>query len=310
MVSIESSGSIVGAKYQIKRKIGDGSYGICYEGFDITSGEKVAIKVETDSKIYNSSLVSEVKKYKYYLEDISGIPKLYWFGKDQNLGNVMVIDLLGPNLEKLFNYCSRKFSLKTILMLCIQILERLESIHSKCLIHRDIKPENFLIGTGTQNYQIYVIDFGLSKSFIDSETKSHIKFNTDLGITGTPRYCSINANRGCQQSRRDDLESLAFMLSYFNNGKLPWQGLKKTAIHRHLAILNVKLSTPTEQLFIGMDQIFARFLTYCRNLKFDESPDYYFWKQQFRGLFDRMGYIWDYEYDWITKMRNQKSFVF
>jgi serine/threonine protein kinase len=303
-------GLIVGEKYQFKKKIAEGSYGICFEGLNIISKTKVAIKIEGNTRLNksrDSSLVSEFEKYKYYLGRISGIPRLYWFGKNRNLGYIMVIDLLGPNLENLFDLCSRKFSLKTNLMLCIQILERLESIHSKGLIHRDLKPENFLIGTDTNSHQIFVIDFGLSKSLIDIETENHIKFATNIGITGTPRYCSINANKGYEQSRRDDLESLAFMLSYFNNGRLPWQGLKIKNGDKHQAILEKKESTPIEQLYEGMDNIFPAFLTYCRNLKFDERPDYSRWKKQFRDLFDRKGYNWDYEYDWIVLLSNRPS---
>lgn len=287
---------IVGGKYKLLRKIGSGSFGDIYQGVNITNGEEVAVKLEPQ-KARHPQLLYESKLYKI-LQGGVGIPKFRWFGQERDY-NVLVIDLLGPSLEDLFNFCSRKFSMKTILMLADQMIGRLEYFHNKNFIHRDIKPDNFLMGISKSCNKLYIIDFGLAKKFRDSRSKQHIPYREDKNLTGTARYASINAHLGIEQSRRDDMESLGYVLMYFTRSSLPWQGLKAaTKKQKYEKISEKKMSTPVEVLCKGCPAEFAMYLNYCRGLRFEEAPDYMYLRQLYRILFRTLNHQYDYTFDW------------
>lgn len=295
---------IVGGKYQLGRKIGSGSFGEIYLATHVDTFEIVAVKVES-TKTKHPQLLYEAKLYNI-LQGGSGISSIKWSGTDGD-DNVLVLDLLGPSLEDLFVYSGRKFSLKTVLMLADQMITRIEFVHSKGFLHRDIKPDNFLMGLGRKANQVYIIDFGLAKRYRDSSTNRHIPYRENKNLTGTARYASCNTHLGIEQSRRDDLESLGYVLLYFLRGSLPWQGLKAaTKKQKYDKICEKKLSTPIEVLCKSYPVEFASYFHYCHSLTFDNRPDYGFLKRLFNDLFNREGYNFDFIFDW-TMMKYQQA---
>lgn len=245
---------VVNNQWRLSHKIGSGSFGEIYEAIDVQTAKHVAVKVESaDSKYpqlvdehkvyqsiitqltqqnntaYNGKRTADSSRVASGTHNILGFPHIYWFG--QICGgkyHCLVMELLSDSLEQLYNKCHRKFTLKTVLELSFQLLDRIEQQHKCGWLHRDIKPDNFLLGppnTDTQHI-IYCIDMGLCKRYKDPHTHQHIPYKDNKKLIGTPRYASLNTHLGVEQCRRDDLESIGYMLLYFLIGKLPWQGLK------------------------------------------------------------------------------------
>ena len=187
-------------------------------------------------------------------------------------------------------------------MIGIQILDRLEFIHNKNIIHRDIKPDNFVIGLENKSHIIYVLDFGLSKKFRSSRTHQHIKYTVNKKLTGTARYASINALKGCEQSRRDDLEAIGYVLMYFLRGSLPWQGLQiQKGEHRYKKILQKKKATTAEELCKGFPKEFVDYINYTRNLEFEADPDYKYLRNLLVTVLEKENSKFDFWYDWVTE---------
>ena len=289
---------MVGGKYLLLKKIGDGSFTQIFEGIDIFDKTKVAIKLEPNSikypqLLFESQLLSSIQGI--------GIPKIYWAGISGEY-NVMVMELLGNNLEELFQNCNKKFSLKTVLMLAEQIIDRIYHFHEHHYIHRDIKPQNFVIGINDNEHIIHLVDFGLAKKYIEEYTKFHIPLRQGIKLTGTIRFASCNAMNKKELSRRDDMESIGYLLIYLIKGSLPWQGLKiKQKNEKYEKIREMKIDLDINKLCEGIPEEFGDYIKMVRKLEFEEEPEYPKYINLFGELFKKNKFYKDYAYDWIPK---------
>eukprot|EP00915_Cephaloidophora_sp_WS-2016_P002247 GHVH01002999.1.p1 GENE.GHVH01002999.1~~GHVH01002999.1.p1 ORF type:complete len:367 (-),score=30.81 GHVH01002999.1:68-1168(-) len=291
----------IAGRYRLGRKLGSGSFGEIYMGRHCVYDEDVAIKLE-GVRSRHPQLLYESKLYKILNGGI-GIPNIYWYGIEGDY-NVMVMELLGPSLEDLFLIMGRQFSLKTVLMIADQTMNRVEYVHSKSFLHRDIKPDNFVIGRGRRVSVVYVIDFGLAKKFRDPRTMMHIPYREGKHLTGTARYASISTHLGIEQGRRDDLEAIGYVLLYFLRGSLPWQGLKAgNKKDKYDKIMEKKMSTPIEMLCRGLPFEFCTYMNYVRSLRFEDRPDYGYLRRLLKDLFFRQGLCYNFIFDWSARIK-------
>jgi serine/threonine protein kinase len=292
--------NIINGRYTLDKKIGHGSFGDVYIGYDKTEGTLVAIKIENADKRY-------ILKHEYdiYQDIIANehsknlhIPKIYWYGVLPDERKVLVMQFLGNSLEYLFNRkCRGLFSIKTTLMIGIQALKLLHGLHECNYIHRDIKPDNFLICTATEPHVLYIIDLGLAKRYKSPENV-HLKQSNGKSIVGTARYSSINSHLGIELSRRDDLESLGYMLIYFAKGSLPWQGLPAdTKQDKYALIGKMKQEVPLTELCGGLPAVFQDYMSYVRSLEFKERPNYKYLYDILVACFKQQEFVWD-AHDW------------
>ena len=289
----------------VNRQLGKGGFGQIYLGRNIKENTPIAIKVEDSSNRSHLHLEYEI------LKDIQGgigIPRIFKYRQGQK-HNYLIMELLGKSIEKLFSDNEKCFTYKTIFQIGYQMIERIQYVHYKGYIHRDIKPGNFVIGRGEKNKIIYIIDFGLSKKYIDLETNKHIPYKEGKGLTGTARYVSLFTHYGIEQARRDDIESIAYNLIYFAKGKLPWQGVKtKNKKEKHKKIMESKLANTPGILCMGLPDEFEKLLKYSRKLEFEEEPDYKGIKTMFKNYIINNGDTMNMEFEWnLNKSEESKE---
>lgn len=277
---------VVGGVFAVEYKLGAGGFGEVYVGWNTQTGVDVAIKMEP-YKSDNLVLKMEASMYKS-LANSASVPMCHWHGIDMfnnAIYNVLVLELMGPSLSSLLRICGGNFNQETVLSLAPQIISCLQHLHDAGLVHQDVKPSNFVLGIRDRVQRVFVIDFGFTKSFkrfnAITESDEHIPYGQVHGHAGTIEYQSVNTHLGKVQSRRDDLEAVAYMLIKFQQGRLPWDLLAGDGDDAIAALLIAKLMLPDELCRDLLDEI-AVFLRYCRGLRFDECPDYDYLK----GLFN------------------------
>ena len=301
--------SILFKKYKLIKKLCSGAFGNIYLGYFLHHNSYVAIKTEP-RKIPSQHLETEAY-FLYTLKGI-GIPEVLSYGRTKYY-NILVEPLLGKSLYHLYLDNNRHFKIKDICLIGIQILDRLEWIHSKNVIHRDIKPDNFLIGENDPNV-LYLIDFGLSSKYRSSSTGKHVKFGFTGKLTGTTKYSSANSIRGGEQSRKDDLESVAYMIIFFMKGDLPWENIKSYDENdKYYKIYMMKKYLTAQQLCEGLPIQIYKFLKYVKELQFEEQPDYNYLRSLFKDLLYKYKYIYNNKisFSWVDKnivIRNNASF--
>ena len=288
---------LIFSKYKLIKKLGEGSFGKVYKAE--YNSKYYAIKFEIREG--GQDLLKNEATIMSYLKGNPHIPKAYSYGFSGNY-NIFVLQLLAKSLEDIFNE-RQKFSLKTGAMLAYQMIEVLKYIHSKHIIHRDIKPDNFVLGSDEFNAYLYLVDFGLAKKYRSSKTLKQNPYMKKKKLTGTARYASIHAMEEMEQSRRDDLEAVSYVIMYFIRGNLPWQGLKlKSNEDRYQKILEKKKEISTEELCSEYPKVFYEFVKYAKGLKYSEEPKYDELKKNFVDwVVNQKKEKFDYIYDWTTQ---------
>ena len=293
-------------KFKTVKKLGEGSFGKVYKAE--YKGEYYAVKFESRSRA--KSLLEQEATIMAYLQG-PNIPYIVSSGYSGDY-NLLVMQLMDKSLEDILRI-RKTFSIKTTCMVGFQLIGVLHFIHDKNIIHRDVKPDNCVMGSAELNENLYLIDFGLAKKYRSSRTLKQYPQTRKKRLTGTARYASIHALEGYEQSRRDDMESVGYIMAYLLRGGLPWQGLKlKSKENKYKNILEKKKEISSQELFKGFPNEFSEILDYTKNLGYEQEPEYQMLRNKLMDLCKRLNDSFDYIYDWTTdrdlaKRKNKKN---
>ena len=294
-------------KYKPIKKIGEGCFGNIYSVIRLKDKSVFAMKTE---KINTKEKMLESEAYILYnLQKGLGIPKLITYGRNKNY-NILIETLLGKSLENIFIKRQLKCNIVDVCAVGIQIIDRLEWIHSNNIIYRDIKPENFLVGINDPNV-IYVIDFGLCKKYRSSKTGKHILPKADSKFCGNLKFSSSNTTRGKESSRRDDIISLGYMLIYLIKKRLPWDYIykgNKLTNSKYIELVFLKDTNAYGKLFNGLPSEFKEFIQYAENLKFDQDPNYSYLRSILNKIIVINNFSYEkYHFSWINFIKKDEN---
>lgn len=290
--------------YTITKYISSGSFGDVFEAVCCKTNESVALKIPIINKekdgerwlIEEAKIYNALHKQKSEENENCGLANIKILSNKTLNKKIMIMDLLGPSLESIL--CkNKKFTIKSIILITIQLINTMKYIHDRGYIHRDIKPDNFVIDN-KNGEKIFCIDFGLAKKYV-KRNNDHIPFVKNNKFCGTARYASIAAHKGYTQSRKDDLEAIGYMLVYLFRGKLPWEQIKcKDKKEKYRLILEKKESITEEELCKQLPREFLVYFKYVRNMDFDEVPPYKAFIKMFKKLFDSKNFK-NSRLDWV-----------
>lgn len=301
-------GTVLNKRFQITKKVGAGSFGTVYGAVKLDSGIEVCLKVENIG-LRRLQLMNEARILRS-LQGGEGFASIISTFSESNT-NVLVMELLGPSLEVLFKRCNRSLSLKSVLQVSLQMIDRIHWMHQKCFLHRDIKPDNFCMGTGDNEGILYIVDFGLSKKYLDIKSKLHLLYRESKSLTGTARFASLHSHQGLELSRRDDLESSAYVIIYLLKGFLPWQGMKAASkIEKYNKIAEAKAKFASASCAPDIPTEIFEMLSYIRSLRFEQQPDYSYIIGLLGSLTRKHKIVFNPYYDWSLSGVSPKQLTF
>ena len=296
---------ILNGNFKLIKNLGKGKFSDVFFAYDMMNQEEVALKYQqktifhsSKSMLHNESLILE------NLKNVKGVAHKKLFIEDKTY-DLLILPIYKETLKDLYHRLG-KFSLRTVIFIALELIDIIEQIHERNIIHLDLKPENIMIGTSDKTRkQLCIIDYGLAKKYIDENKKSHISFKKTNIFTGSYSYASLNSHLGFELSRRDDFESLGYILIYLLKGSLPWQSMNNENCEERLKkTAKLKKEVKIEKLCEGIHEKFKDYFEHVRKLRFEEKPDYEF----LRGLFTNMekgfgGKKLDNEYflEWIEQ---------
>ena len=287
----------------VESELGQGTYSIVYQGTSYSvrnrhTDQLAALKVcktEAAEVLYQKEAEILIQLKKCLTKGKLCVPDLLQYRCDSEY-HFIAMEMVGKTLESLNQ--EQAFAQLTVSMLAIQLITTIETFHATGFVHRDIKPDNLAIALEPHDPTIYLLDVGLASKF--QLNGIHVKYTEDVSFVGNYVFCSCNVLSGVRASRRDDLESLAYVLVYLRRGRLPWTKINSENLAARSEHYHKKMDLSPNQVCAGLEHEYQDFLSYCRGLHFDEKPNYAYLKDLFRRLAERLGFDGSWAYTWLS----------